>query len=130
MRRDVHCASTWTGPTVGIPAGAITLTLPTGCPSAAGGTQFTWCTSGSGNRWALLRVVGTTCDPATGRREADYITNGNVFTLTRGGGKLDRLCVDFPIDLEPADTRRAYRLKDELVLRNSARSSGTEAACP
>lgn len=130
MRRDVHCASTWTGATVGTPTSSITLTLPSGCPSAVGGTQFTWCTSGSGSQWALLRVVGTSCDPTTARREAEFITQQNVFTLTQGGGKLDRLCVYFPVDLDPADTRRAYRLKDELVLRNSTRTSGTEAACP
>lgn len=130
MRRDVHCASSWTGATVGTPSNIVTFTLPSGCPSAVGGTQFTWCTNGSGSRWALLRVVGTTCDPVTARQEADYLTNQNVFTLKQGGDKLDKLCVDFPVDLDPADTRRAYRLKDELVLRNSTRTSGAETACP
>jgi prepilin-type N-terminal cleavage/methylation domain-containing protein len=130
MRRDVHCASSWTGATVGTPSNFVTFTLPSGCPSAVGGTQFTWCTNGSGSRWALLRVPGTTCNPAAGRKEADYLTNQNAFTLTQGGGKLDRLCVNFPVDLDPADARQAYHLKDELVLRNSSRTTGTEVACP
>lgn len=131
MRRDVHCASTWTGPTVGTAASSITLTLPSGCPSAIGANEFTWCTTSvAASRWALLRVPGTTCNPASGRKEADYLTHANAFTLTQGGGKLDRLCVNFPVDIDPADSKRAYKLKDELVLRNSSRTSGTETACP
>lgn len=128
MRRDVHCASAIA---VTSPA-SVTLTLPTGCPSASGGNDFTWCTSGSANRYVLYRVTAATCNLAgpliPKRPTADYLTQSNVFKLKKEIGKLDKLCVNFPVDTDPADTRRVYRLKDELVLRNSTRNTASNAA--
>jgi prepilin-type N-terminal cleavage/methylation domain-containing protein len=84
-------------------------------------TAVTWCMAGSGSRWVLRRVVGTPSSCIGGRAEADYITSSTVFTLQHPSGSLMKLNVNFPVDLDPTDTRRAYRLEDNLVLRNSTR---------
>jgi len=127
MRRDVHCASAITVTSFA----SVTLTLPAGCPSAIGGTTFTWCTSGSGSRFALRRIVGAPL-PGTctgGRVAADYLTTANVFAMDQDMGKLNKLCVDFPVDLDVADARRTYRLRDQLVLRNSTRNTADGTSC-
>ena len=78
--------------------------------------------AGSGSRWKLRRVIGTPTSCTGGRAEADYITTSAVFTLEQPSGSLMRLNVNFPVDLEPADAQRTYRLVDNLVLRNSTRA--------
>lgn len=132
MRRDVHCASA-TNLTTDVAAATVTLTLPIACPSAGGETAITWCTSGGGSKFVLRRITPSTGDPATctgGRPEADYLIQANLFTLRTGLNKLAKLCSVFPIDLEPTEVGGSYRLKDALVLRNSARgTAGTQAAC-
>ena len=53
LRREIHCASALT------PAGAsasITITLGSRCPTAGAGTTVSWCTSGTGTRYALYRL--------------------------------------------------------------------------
>ena len=94
-----------------------------GCPSSTDpSTAVTWCMAGSGSRWKLRRVIGTPTSCTGGRAEADYITTSAVFTLEQPSGSLMRLNVNFPVDLEPADAQRTYRLVDNLVLRNSTRA--------
>jgi prepilin-type N-terminal cleavage/methylation domain-containing protein len=130
MRRDVHCASAVTFTS----AASVTLTLSTGCPSASGGTAFTWCTNpvaGSSDRFTLHRVTAATCDlvtPTVVRRQtADYLKQSDVFLVKKEVDKLDKLCVVFAVDTDPADARRTYQLKDELVMRNSARNTAATA---
>lgn len=131
MRRDVHCASAITFTS----AESVTLTLSTGCPSASGGTTFTWCTSpvpGSSDRFTLHRITAATCDLGTSgimrRQTADYLRQSDVFLLKEEVNKLDKLCVVFAVDTDPGDSKRTYQLKDELVLRNSARNTASNAA--
>jgi hypothetical protein len=47
-----------------------------------------------------------------------------VFTTytAPSGGNLGTLSVDLPVDLTPSDTKQRYDLKDDIVLRNTARS--------
>jgi prepilin-type N-terminal cleavage/methylation domain-containing protein len=110
------------------PAGAhsnVRLTPPVsfGCPSTTDPTTaITWCMAGSGSRWVVRRVVGTPTSCTGGRAEADYITSDAVFMLQHPSGSLMKLKVNFPVDLDPADGKRAYRLEDNLVLRNSTRA--------
>ena len=55
LRREIHCASAVT------PTGSsatITITLGSRCPTAGAGTTVSWCTSGSGSRYGLYRLVG------------------------------------------------------------------------
>ena len=118
LRREAHCARAAT------PAGATTavrLTIPGGCtPTVTATADIVWCTRGSGSRFQLFRVAGTSC---TGGVElADYLTLSQAFTYAAGtGSNLSRLRVEFRVDLDPADTNRAYALVDELVLRNDVR---------
>ncbi len=74
--------------------------------------------------YALWRYNGSTCS-GTGRKEADYLTTGTVFThglhRRRAGGLLGTLSVDLPVDVTPADAKQRYTLKDDIVLRNTPR---------
>jgi len=116
LRREVHCSN-------GLPtysATSVTIALASYCKTGSG--QFTWCTVGSGTRYALYRKPGATCD-ATGVKWADFLTSASVFSYTpQSTQSLARLHVDFPVDLDPADTSAGYRLQDGIALRNSSRS--------
>jgi type II secretory pathway pseudopilin PulG len=115
LRREVHCASaiTQTGPSA-----TVTMTLPTGCPSGSG--AVTWCTVSAGtDRFRLFRKAGASCDSG-GKLYADYITLQNVFSYTAPTTtNRAKLHVEFPVDTEPADSSAAYKLGDDLVLRNT-----------
>ena len=119
LRREIHCASAVT------PAGssaAITITLGSRCPSAGAGTTVSWCTSGSGTRYALYRLVGTTCSTA-GRKTVDYLTNGTVFSFAaQSTTSLAILSVTLPVNTRPASGLPGYNLTDDIVLRNSSRT--------
>jgi Tfp pilus assembly protein PilW len=134
LRREVHCASGMTQPTSPSSA-AVTIALPTGCPSGSG--TVTWCTVSAGtNRYKLYRKAGSTCD-SSGKQHADYLvpeTTSSDPTLVCGSPPSlcvfeysapnattrAKLKVEFPVDLKPADTDRAYKLTDGLVLRNTS----------
>ena len=118
LRRDVHCASSIT------PAGAsssITLTLPSSC--AGGGGQLSWCAVGSGTRYGLYRMAGSTCN-STGKQYADYLTGASVFAYTapQAGTSLAKLRVDLVINARPTKSVDSYDLVDDIVLRNSTRT--------
>jgi len=119
LRREIHCASAVT------PTGSsstITITLGSRCPSAGAGTTVSWCTSGSGTRYALYRLVGSTCN-ATGRKAVDYLTTGTVFSYAAQSiSSLGVLSVTLPVNTNPASSLPDYRLTDDIVLRNSTRS--------
>ena len=127
MRREVHCAS------VATPAGtssSVTITLPSYCKTGSG--SITWCTrSVATNRYALYRVVGSTCTGGT--KWADYLAPSAgasvcsgalcIFNYTAQSTlSLAKLTVDFPVNVKPSKTVDMYELKDDLVLRNSSRS--------
>jgi prepilin-type N-terminal cleavage/methylation domain-containing protein len=117
IRKDIHCAYDVTP----YAANAVTLKIPAACSG-----DVSWCTapvSGSTNRYALYRQVGTSCSAATGIQIADYLTNGNAFPAfahTTGCGCLASLEVDFAVSIQ-GDNRGAYELEDTIYLRNSER---------
>jgi prepilin-type N-terminal cleavage/methylation domain-containing protein len=118
LRDDVHCASSIT------PAGtssSIALTLPAQCPD--GGGTVSWCTGGSGSRFGLYRAVGGACS-ASATQWADYLTSAMPFTFTAqvSGTSLGKLHVDLPVNVRPTRPTLAYRLVDDIVLRNSTRT--------
>lgn len=119
LRREIHCASAVA------PAGAsstITITLGTRCPTAGGGATVSWCTTGTGTRYALYRLVGSTCD-TTGRKAVDYLTAGSVFSyVAQSTSSLGILSVTLPVNTNPASGLPDYRLADDIVLRNSVRA--------
>lgn len=116
LRREVHCAESVT-PTGA--SAAITLTLPSQCPTAGGvvggpavtvvyDTQLV-----SGDRYRLRRAGVTV---------ADYITAANVFNYTAPAlGKLGTLRVELPVNLRPTETGKTWRLVTDIVLRNTTR---------
>jgi len=127
MRREVRCAN------VATPTGSsssVTITLPSYCKTGSG--SITWCTRSNGtNRYALYRVVGSTC--TGGIKWADYLTPSGSASVCSGAlcifnytaqstTSLAKLGVDFPVNVKPSKTVDLYELADDLVLRNSTRS--------
>jgi prepilin-type N-terminal cleavage/methylation domain-containing protein len=127
MRREVHCGS------IATPAGSsssVTITLPTYCKTGSG--SITWCTRNvSTNRYALYRIVGSTC--SGGVKWADYLVPTStaptcsgalcIFTYTaQSPSSLAKLHVDYPVNIRPSKSVELYELQDDIVLRNSTRS--------
>ena len=130
LRREIHCAKEVSASP---PTSSIVITLGSYCPSyeppaplipdTPNDAKVTWCTTGSGGRFALWRYNGTACS-GTGRKEADFLTTGEVFTayIAPAGGSLGKLSVNLPVDVKPSDAKQRYVLKDDIVLRNTSRS--------
>jgi prepilin-type N-terminal cleavage/methylation domain-containing protein len=120
LRRETHCASQ---ATVSTPS-SVTLTLASYCPTGSG--SVTWCVAsvgGAADRYGLYRKAGTSCDSG-GVKWADYLTSSNAFSYTaQSSDSLAKLHVDFPVNLKPSKSVRAYELVDDITLRNSLRSS-------
>ena len=118
IRREVHCASAATL----LDAATVRLTLPSYCKAGSG--NFTWCVrSIATSRYGLYRKAGDSCD-ATGVRLADYLTSNNTFAYyAQSVNSRAKLGVTFPVDVNPADARAAYKLEDAIVLRNSSRTA-------
>ena len=127
LRREIHCAS------VATPTGSsssVTLTLPSYCKTGSG--SITWCTRNvATNRYALYRVVGSTC--TGGVQWGDYfVTSATVSTCSgalcifnytaQSSSSLAKLHVDLPVNVRPAKTVERYELVDDIALRNSTRS--------
>jgi len=127
LRREVHCAEGISPSAVaGYPATSITITLGAYCSSTPSGGPVTWCTVPTSGAHALWRTPGTACTPTGGVKKADHLTAGAVFTNlatgTPGSNERAKLSVDLPVDADPTTTSGLYRLQDDIVLRNSARS--------
>ena len=124
LRRDVHCAS---GVSPTGPATSVTLTLPVNAYGQAtcftGSGAISWCTVGSGQRWALWRKPGTSCTAAGGVQVADYLTTPNLFDyVPQSVASLAKLRVTLPVDTKPTSAPGAYTLRDDIVLRNTRRA--------
>jgi prepilin-type N-terminal cleavage/methylation domain-containing protein len=116
LRREVHGACLASASS----ATSVTITLGSGCA-----TSITWCTQGSGSRYGLYRIVGTTCTGGT--MWADYLTSGSVFTMAAknspvGSYAVARLHVLFTVDADPAVPGGRFGVVDDVAFRNSARS--------
>jgi prepilin-type N-terminal cleavage/methylation domain-containing protein len=99
MRREIRCASDVTTGS-GYPASAVTITLGSYCPTAAGATTVTWCTKDKNGTappvpgaqpYTLWRYTGSTCS-GTGTKwasnlvdktDAPAITAGKIFDAAR-----------------------------------------------
>ena len=127
VRREVHCATVVTPTGV---SSSVTITLPSYCKTGSG--SITWCTRSNGtNRYALYRVVGSTC--TGGIKWADYLTPSGSASVCSGAlcifnytaqstSSLAKLGVDLPVNMRPSMTVEQYELIDSIVLRNSTRS--------
>jgi prepilin-type N-terminal cleavage/methylation domain-containing protein len=130
LRREIHCASAVSG---ALPGPAITITLPSYCPSNGTGTttSITWCTKDKNGTtppavnaapYTLWRYSGAACS-GSGSKWVGNLSTAQVFTAytAPAGGELGTLSVDLPLDLTPGDLRQRYELKDDIVLRNTQR---------
>jgi type II secretory pathway pseudopilin PulG len=112
MRREVHCSS---GVTV-TSAASITVTIPAGCPTSGGSqVDIVYDTSLVSTGRYRLRRAGATI--------ADYLTSGNIFAYTApSSSSLGKLNLDIPVNLNPNEGWKTWRLRTDIVLRNTTRS--------
>jgi prepilin-type N-terminal cleavage/methylation domain-containing protein len=139
LRREIHCANNVNGtlPTPSTPTSSLIISLGSYClTNATGVLQTTWCTKdkagntppGAGAPYSLWRYEAGTCSGPSGRKWADYLTTGQIFTdytppdTPPASGNLGTLSVNLPVDLTPNDANQRYRLADDIVLRNTSRS--------
>jgi prepilin-type N-terminal cleavage/methylation domain-containing protein len=131
LRQETHCAKGASLPAASgsPPVQTLTLNLPTGCFRPSGetaGTDSRWCTVYvSAFRYQLWRqsaVAG--CGSANGKLYADYLTAGDsVFSYTAPGTELGKVGVVFVVDTNSQSVSpNAYRLIDDIVMRNTTRS--------
>jgi prepilin-type N-terminal cleavage/methylation domain-containing protein len=146
MRREIHAACTVSNPaTYNTAETSITLYFSTdNCTS--GTHTVSWCTSGSGSRYGLYRIVSTSCTGATAKF-ADYLTSAYVFTYLPPGSHvtglgagaagivtqdasstLPRLHLDLLINRKPAVFNDRYRLVDDIAFRNGPRACASGVA--
>jgi prepilin-type N-terminal cleavage/methylation domain-containing protein len=152
LRREVHGGCTISAPnTYNTAVSSVTIYFPSdGC--ASGSHSVTWCTTGASGRFALYRIVSTSCAGAT-VKVADYLTSGAIFTylppsshlvtstsLGAGTGAgaiatqdlastLPRLHVDVNLQLR-SGLVDGYRLVDDIAFRNGPRAcAGGTASC-
>ncbi|MET0937854.1 MAG: prepilin-type N-terminal cleavage/methylation domain-containing protein [Gaiellaceae bacterium] len=123
LRRELHCSSGLTNTDgsalTATPVSAIRVALPSHCPTAVVGTttvDYQAVANGSG-RWKLLRVQGGSSIPI-----ADYLVEDEVFTYTAPSADTRALLhVDFPVNVNPNEGWKTWRLVDDIVLRNTLR---------
>jgi type II secretory pathway pseudopilin PulG len=112
MRREIHCSS---GITPAGPSSSISVSLPAQCPSAGGtATTVTYDVVGSGQRFQLRRNSVVL---------ADYVSEQNAFDYTAPvtATSLGKLRVTLPINLDPSNGIKEWRLVGDIVLRNTSR---------
>jgi prepilin-type N-terminal cleavage/methylation domain-containing protein len=112
MRREIHCSS---GITPTGTSASISVSLPAQCPSAGGSaTNVTYDVVGSGQRFQLRRNSVVL---------ADYVTEQNAFRYDAPvtGTSLGKLRVTLPINIQPSNGLKEWRLVGDIVLRNTTR---------
>lgn len=112
LRREVHCAS---GVTVAS-AASVTLHLPGHCPTAVNyqATNVVYDVQAvSAGRFRLRRQ---------GIALADHVTSAQVFAYTPPSGATRALLnVDVRVNVNPKEGWKGWRLKTDIVLRNTLR---------
>lgn len=143
LRREIHAACAVSNPsTYNTPESSITLYFTTDS-CASGSHTVTWCTSGSGTRYGLYRIVATSCTGAT-QKFADYLTSGSIFTYfppnsyvnssgtlvtAAGNSTLPRLHVSMTINRAPTNSHDQFKVADDIVFRNGPRSCTSGTTC-
>jgi prepilin-type N-terminal cleavage/methylation domain-containing protein len=119
LRRELHCSSGITAVdgsplTPGLAVAAIRVTLPSHCPTAGGVTlNVVYDSVAVEGRWQVRRA---------GVVIADYIRNDDVFTYTPPSTATRALLhVDLPVNVNPNEGWKTWRLVDDIVLRNTLR---------
>lgn len=126
LRREVHCAQSvvLSGAAVGGVYPTAKLNIPGTCPTAGGLVAITWCSKVSGAQWELWRYQSATCPGGTGRKWAEHLTKAELFTyFPQSLTSLAKLHVELPVNPTPSRPERVYKLDDDIVLRNSTRTT-------
>lgn len=131
MRREVHnaCSATVSGTPASVtdPNGTVqtrypTITLQTlDAGYACTVTSGSWCAVGSGSSYSLFRQSGATACTTGSDRRAQYLTSGTVFKVATATNLLPTVGIDMTVNQKPAETKFAYRIWDDIVLRNGGR---------
>ena len=124
LRRELHCSSgikaTDDTDLPSTPVTAVKVTLLSHCPTA-GGQNITVIYDTalvSANRWQLRR----TKSGGAAVKVADYLTNDDIFTyFAQSTSSRARLHVDLPVNVNPNEGWKQWRLVDDIVLRNTLR---------
>lgn len=118
MRNDLHCATAITA--AAGPVATLTATLPALCFGTTGAdvsVVFRTVLVSTG-RYRLERVIG-----ASTRQLADYLTYATPFTYTSPTSSTrGSLRADLRVDTDPSGGAPAWKLVDDIVLRNSVRT--------
>lgn len=126
LRRELHCSSGITQtddqPLAAPPTtySAVRVTLPSHCPGTGGAeikVDYAAVAKGT-NRWELRRTkVGGTAVPV-----ADYLTSDALFQYTaQNSAQRALLHLDLPVNVNPNEGWKTWRLVDDIVLRNTLR---------
>lgn len=143
LRREIHAACAVSNPsTYNTAESSVTLYFVS--DSCASGTHtVTWCTVGSGSRYALYRIAATSCTGATAKF-ADYLTSGTIFkyfppnsyvdssgTLhtAANNSTLPRLHVTMTVNYKPTSSNDQFKVSDDIVFRNGPRSCSGTLTC-
>jgi Tfp pilus assembly protein PilW len=127
LRRELHCSNGITAiddsplPPPPATVTGIRVSLPSHCPSA-GGTNalvdYEMISAGS-SRWKLRRTKGTQSTDV-----ADFFTNDDVFSYAAQSGESRALLhVELPVNVNPNEGWKTWRLADDIVLRNTLRQA-------
>jgi Tfp pilus assembly protein PilW len=124
IRRELHCSNGITATNdlalPATPVTAIKVSLAAHCPTAGGtATTVVYDTAlVSANRWELRRTKAG--GPTV--RIADHLMNDDVFTyLAESTESRAKLHVDLPVNVNPNEGWKQWRLVDDIVLRNTLR---------
>lgn len=123
FRQDVHNACQ-----ASVSSGSVTLTTLDQPQASLGNfqctvTSSTWCTSGSGSRYAFYQVPGGgSCASVTKTQRADYLTSGSIFSTVSASGLLPKVAIDMTVNVDPTASRLRYVLQDAIVVRNAPRA--------
>lgn len=131
MRREVHnaCSATVSGASASVtdPNGTAqtrypTVTLQTlDSGYACTVTSGSWCTAGSGSSYSLFRQSGATACSSGSARRAQYLTSGTIFKYATATNLLPTVGIDMTVNQKPTEAKFAYRIWDDIVLRNGGR---------
>jgi prepilin-type N-terminal cleavage/methylation domain-containing protein len=125
LRRELHCSNGLTNvdgsPLTTAPVAAVKVSLPAHCPTAEGANitvVYESISAGTG-RWKLRRTkAGVPVDIA------DYLTNDDLFVYTtQSAESRATLHVDLPVNVNPNEGWKEWRLVDDIVLRNTLRQA-------
>lgn len=145
LRRELHGGCTVASPTTFNTWGSSVTVYFASDSCAAGSHTVSWCTVGSGARYGLYRIAGSSCAGAT-QKIADYLTAPNVFlylppnshlvtssslglgpspsnvTTADGSSVLPRVFVDMTVKRGATARAHGYRLNGQIALRNGPRA--------